>query len=219
MTCKFFFRLENINAKMNNFIFSHGLGEIFIDPSDMKWCMSESSFFDKKKDVPLFKFLLNVASFLCRYHQRIDLQNIWNRTLIVDLNNIIKKLIFSFEKITSLCDDLFCTGDIVNNDQCIETFEKFLNNESFDFFDFGEIKEILNLIHMELMTFKKLLEELIMICQFFIIKKVKTQTSIIRKGKYSKLFSKNEIIGDFMQQLKKVVSKKIFYIKNFVFHI
>ena len=72
---------------------------------------------------------------------------------------------------------------------------------------------------MELMTFKKLLEELIMICQFFIIKKVKTQTSIIRKGKYSKLFSKNEIIGDFMQQLKKVVSKKIFYIKNFVFHI
>ena len=68
MTCKFFFRLENINAKMNNFIFSHGLGEIFIDPSDMKWCMSGSSFFDKKKDIPLFKFLLNVASFLCRYH-------------------------------------------------------------------------------------------------------------------------------------------------------
>ena len=53
---------------MNNFIFSHGLGEIFIDPSDMKWCMSGSSFFDKKKDIPLFKFLLNVASFLCRYH-------------------------------------------------------------------------------------------------------------------------------------------------------
>ena len=134
-----------------------------------------------KKDIPLFKFLLNIASFLCRNRQRIELQNISNQTLIMDLNKIIKKIIFSFEKITSLCDDLFCTGNIVNNDQCIETFEQFLNNKPFDFFDIGEINEIMDLIHMELMTFKNLLENLIMICQLFIFKKIKTQTNIIRK--------------------------------------
>ena len=134
-----------------------------------------------KKDIPLFKFLLNIANFLCRNCQRIELQNIWNQTLIMDLNKIIKKLMFSFEKITSLCDDLFCTGNIVNNDQCIKTFEQFLNNEPFDFFDLGEINEIMDLIHMELMTFKNLLENLIMICQLFIFKKIKTQTNIIRK--------------------------------------
>ena len=134
-----------------------------------------------KKDIPLFKFLLNIASFLCRNRQRIELQNISNQTLIMDLNKIIKKIIFSFEKITSLCDDLFCTGNIVNNDQCIETFEQFLNNKPFDFFDIGEINEITDLIHMELMTFKNLLENLIMICQLFIFKKIKTQTNIIRK--------------------------------------
>ena len=88
----------------------------------------------------------------------------------MDLNSIIKKLTLSFEKIDSLCDDLFCTGYmiyIVNNDQCIKTFEQFLNNEPFDFFDLGEINEIMDLIHMELMTFKKVLEKLIMVCQFF----------------------------------------------------
>ena len=130
--------------------------------------MADSSFFDKKKtDIPLFKFLLNIASFLCRNCQRIDLQNISNKTLIMDHNKIIKKLTFTFAKITSLCDDLFCTGNIVNNDQCIKTFEQFLNNEPFDFFDLGKINEIMDLIHMELMIFKKILEKLIMICQFF----------------------------------------------------
>ena len=123
-----------------------------------------------KKDIPLFKLLLNIASFLCRNRQRIELENISNKTLIMDLNSIIKKLTLSFEKIDSLCDDLFCTGYmiyIVNNDQCIKTFEQFINNEPFDFFDLGEINEIMDLIHMELMTFKKVLEKLIMVCQFF----------------------------------------------------
>ena len=130
----------------------------------------------------------------------------------MDHNKIIKKLTFTFAKITSLYDDLLCTGNIVNNDQCIKTFEQFLNNEPFDFFDLGKISEIMDLIHMELMTFKQLLEKLIMICQFFIIKKIKTRTNIMIKEN-SKLFSKTEFIRGFMQQLKKVVSKKKILIK------
>ena len=155
-----------------------------------------------KKRYTLIQISIKYCNFLCRNHQRIELQNILNKTLIMDFNRIIKKLIFSFEKIENLCDDLFCTGNIVNNDQCIKTFEQFLNNEPFDFFDLGEINEIMDLIHMELMTFKKVLEKLIMICQFFIIKKIKTQTNIIIKEN-SKLFSKTEFIRDFKQQLKK----------------
>ena len=130
----------------------------------------------------------------------------------MDHNKIIKKLTFTFAKITSLYDDLLCTGNIVNNDQCIKTFEQFLNNEPFDFFDLGKISEIMDLIHMELMTFKQLLEKLIMICQFFIIKKIKTRTNIMIKEN-SKLFSKTEFIRGFMQKLKKVVSKKKILIK------
>ena len=130
----------------------------------------------------------------------------------MDHNKIIKKLTFTFAKITSLYDDLLCTGNIVNNDQCIKTFEQFLNNEPFDFFDLGKISEIMDLIHMALMTFKQLLEKLIMICQFFIIKKIKTRTNIMIKEN-SKLFSKTEFIRGFMQQLKKVVSKKKILIK------
>ena len=151
---------------MNNFIFSTGIGEILLDPNDMQWYIAESRFLIKK-DIPLFKLLLNIVSFLCRNRQRIDLENISNKTLIMDCNSIIKKLTLSSEKIESLCDDLFCTGNIVNNDQCIKTFEQFLNNEPFDFFDLGEINEIMDLIHMGLMTFKKVLEKLIMVSQFF----------------------------------------------------
>ena len=151
---------------MNNFIFSTGIGEILLDPNDMQWYIAESRFLIKK-DIPLFKLLLNIASFLCRNRQRIDLENISNKTLIMDCNSIIKKLTLSSEKIESLCDDLFCTGNILNNDQCIKTFEQLLNNKPFDFFDLGEINEIMDLIHMGLMTFKKVLEKLIMVSQFF----------------------------------------------------
>ena len=155
-----------------------------------------------KKRYTLIQISIKYCNFLCRNRQRIELQNIWNKTLIMDFNRIIKKLIFSFEKIENLCDDLFCTGNIVNNDQCIKPFEQFLNNKPFDFFDLGEINEMMDLIHMELMTLKKVLETLIMIFQFFIIKKIKTRTNIIIKEN-SKLFSKTEFIRDFKQQLKK----------------
>ena len=93
--------------------------------------------------------------------------------LIIDFDKINRNLIFSFEKIENLSEDLFCTGDISNNDEWIKTFKQFINNEPFDFFGFGEIKEIMDLKHMELIIFKKLLEDLIEICPFFIIKKHK----------------------------------------------
>ena len=154
------------------FVPSHGLGEIYMNPTRMSWIMKNSSFFDKKKDIPLFQFVLDMESLLCRYLQRISSltsQNIWERILIKDFDKISKRLNYNFKKIISLSEDLFCTGDIMDNVQCVKTLEQFINNEPIDFFDFGEIKEILDLIEIELSSFKKLLDNLIMTCSFFIM--------------------------------------------------
>ena len=51
-------------------------------------------------------------------------ENIWNRTLILDLSNIIKEIVFSFEKIVDLSDDLFSTADLHTKQDCIDAFEK-----------------------------------------------------------------------------------------------
>ena len=81
-----------------------------------------------------------------KYNDSMANENIWNRTLINDLDNIIKQMVFSFEKITRLSNDLFCTGDIATAKDCVKSFEQFMTNEPFDFFDFGEIKQIMDLI-------------------------------------------------------------------------
>ena len=151
----------------NRFIASHGIGEIYLDPFDMTWCIFDTSCFDQKKELPLFQFVFDLASLMFRYDDSIANENIWNRTLIGDLDNIIKKMVFSIEKITSLSNDLFCTGDIATAKDCVKSFEQFMNNEPFDFFDFGEIKQIIDLTDIELRKFKKLLKDLVLICPFF----------------------------------------------------
>ena len=79
------------------------------------------------------------------------------------------KIVFSFEKIVDLSDDLFCTGDLRTKQDCILTFDQFMNNEPFDFFDsLGEIREIMDFIDIELKNFKKLLTDLLTICPYFI---------------------------------------------------
>ena len=152
----------------NRFIASHGIGEIYLDPFDMTWCMLNSSYFDEKKELPLFQFVLDFASLMFRYNDSIANENIWNRTLIGNLDNIIKEMVFIFAKITSLSNDLFCTGDIVTAKDCVKSFEQFMNNEPFNIFDFGEIKQIMDLIDIELRNFKKLLKDLVLISPFFI---------------------------------------------------
>ena len=73
------------------------------------------------------------------------------------------------KKIVDLCDDLFCTGDLTTKQDSIYAFEQFMNNEPFDFFDsLGEIREIMDFIDIELENFKKLLNDLLTICPYFI---------------------------------------------------
>ena len=117
-------------------------------------------------------------------------ENIWNKTLILDLNNIIKEIVFSFEKTVDLSDDLFCTGDLTTKQDYIYAFEQFLDNEPFDFFDsLGEIREIMDFIDIELKNFKKLLNDLLSICPYFIKNSRNMNVS-------------EEIMKDFLFQLK-----------------
>ena len=110
--------------------------------------------------------------------------------LILDLNNIIKEIVFSFEKIIDLSDDLFCTGHLITKQDCIYAFEQFMNNETFHFFDsIGEIREIMDFIDIELKNFKNLLNDLLTICPYFI------------KNSRNKNVSE-EIMKDFLFQLK-----------------
>ena len=153
----------------NRFIASHGIGEIYVDPFKMARSKFDSSLFDKKKELPLFQFVLDLASLLYKYNRELMRENIWTRTLTLDLNKIIKEIFFSFQKIVDLSDDVFCTGDLRTKRDCIDAFDQFMNNEPFDFFNsLGEIRKIMDFIGIELKNFKKLLTDLLTICPYFI---------------------------------------------------
>ena len=96
----------------NRYIASHGIGEIFVEPLERAWSNFDSSLFDRKKELPLFQLVLDLASFLYKYNRELMRENISNRTLILDLNNIVKEIVFSFGRIVGLSDNLFCTGDL-----------------------------------------------------------------------------------------------------------
>ena len=87
----------------------------------------------------------------------------------------------SFEKIVSLSENLFCTGDIETNDQCIEVYWQYVNNEQMDFFiaERTDIKWTLDLLKIELLNFEKLLKDLTMNFFFFF---QKTQGKWIQEG-------------------------------------
>ena len=177
----------------------------------MTWSMFDSSLFDRKKVLPLFQLVLDLASLLHKYNRELMRENIWDKMLILDLNNIIKEIVFSFEKIVDLSDDLFCTGDLRTKQDCIVAFDQFMNNEPFDFFDsLGEIREIMDFIDIELKNFKKLLNDLLSICPYFIKNSRNMNVS-------------EEIMKDFLFQLKNqyvvkkfFINKKFFIIKNFL---
>ena len=137
----------------NRFIASHGIGEIYVDPFEMAWSKFDSSLFDRKKELPLFQFVLDLASLLYKYNRELMRENIWTRTLILDLNKIIKEIVFSFEKIVDLSDHLFCIGDLRTTQDCIDDF----------FNSLGEIREIMDFIDID----KKLLTDLLTICPYF----------------------------------------------------
>ena len=70
MNCKYFHLFLGKKIKMNNQVFipSHGIGELYHDVGNMHWYMHNSSLFNFQKEIPFFKFILDMASLHMRYY-------------------------------------------------------------------------------------------------------------------------------------------------------
>ena len=89
------------------FIPSHGIGEVYIDLSDMYWYMYDSFFYNLKKEIPFFKLLLDLGSLYMRCRMRLNVQetDIYCRILMIDFRKESTYLLRSFMKIESLSED------------------------------------------------------------------------------------------------------------------
>ena len=89
------------------FIPSHGIGEVYIDLSDMYWYMYDSFFYNLKKEIPFFKLLLDLVSLYMRCRMRLNVQetDIYRRILMIDFRKESTYLLRSFMKIESLSED------------------------------------------------------------------------------------------------------------------
>ena len=129
----------------------------------MRWYSYKSSTFNIDKEKPFLKLLLDTARLRMRYYKNITLdERIGIPEIILDIGKHSAKLNRSFIRIKNLSEDMFCTGDIVTVDSCMEIYRRFLNREPFDFFIVGiwEIREALHKIHQELKIFQKKSEKL-----------------------------------------------------------
>ena len=89
------------------FIPSHGIGEVYIDLSDMYWYMYDSFFYNLKQEIPFFKLLLDLGSLYMRCRMRLNVQetDIYRRILMIDFRKESTYLLRSFMKIESLSED------------------------------------------------------------------------------------------------------------------
>ena len=189
---------------MNNhhvFIPSHGLGKIYLDLSNMHWYMHNSSYFNLKKEIPFFKFLLDMASLRMRYYTQLNVNRLFLPQIILDIGRRSTYLIRSFIKITSLSKDLFCTGDIEALDYCIEVYRQFNNREPLDFFisDKWELRLAFTKLRDKLFHFEFCLKTLFTLLYSFFPTKSNFRENLI---KTEQLFAK-----DLKYQFKRIIGK------------
>ena len=108
---------------MNNqieYIPSGGVGEIYLDMIDGHWYMCESTKYAKEKVLPFFKFLYDLLGVRAR-----DRTNNNSLTRILQVIKTTTEIIKGFNRIRSLTDDLFCTGDIQTIDYVLEVYKQY----------------------------------------------------------------------------------------------
>ena len=100
MNCKllFYLFLGNKKSKMSNrFIPSNGVGELYLDVSDMHWYLYESSCYNIDKEIPFMKLLLDMASLRMRYYS--ELNGNFIELACQDMKSELDKFIDELEKI------------------------------------------------------------------------------------------------------------------------
>ena len=121
---------------MNNqdFIPSHGIGELYLDVGNKYWYLQNSSLFNFQKEIPFFKLILDMASLRMRYYLRLNGNHLFVPQTLLDIGRISTYLFKSFITIKSLTEDLFCTGDNETLDYCMEVHRQFVSREPLYFF-------------------------------------------------------------------------------------
>ena len=122
--------------KMNNqdFIPSHGIGELYLDVGNKYLYLQNSSLFNFQKEIPFFKLILDMASLRMRYYLRLNGNHLFVPQTLLDIGRISTYLFKSFITIKSLTEDLFCTGDNETLDYCMEVHRQFVSREPLYFF-------------------------------------------------------------------------------------
>ena len=184
----------------NRFIPSNGVGELYLDVSDMHWYLYESSCYTIDKEIPFMKLLLDMASLRMRYYSQLNGNRLLLPQAILNLGYNSAMLTKSFIKIKSLSEDFFCTGNIQTLNYCMKVYSQFLNNEPLDFLISGhwEIELACQNMKREL---DKFIDELEKIFQ--------TLFSLIPKNsKFRKNLNKTKLL--FKARLDKTIHKIYF---------
>ena len=115
---------------MNNqieYIPSGGVGEIYLDMIDGHWYMCESTKYAKEKVLPFCKFLYDLLG--VRARDRTNNNSLTRNELvpqrILQVIETTTEIIKGFNRIRSLTDDLFCTGDIQTIDYALEVYKQY----------------------------------------------------------------------------------------------
>ena len=126
--------------------------------------MCESTKYAKDKVIPFFKFSYDLLG--VRARDQTNNNRLKRNELVPQrIPQVIKtttEIIKGFNRIRSLTDHLFCTGDIQTIDYALEVYKQYVDNEDFEPFLYNafEINLTLRNLKPELETFYSDLEKL-----------------------------------------------------------
>ena len=140
---------------------SHGIGEIMFDEWESECYQADHLSFNKLQEIPFFKLLLRQNALHLKYvNTRVNLP-LSDIILLRDSYIANIDLMKTFEDLQELCDNLFANTYIENMADAIFQFNKFMNDIEFDFFDYGETKDIMNEILIKVDNFDKHLNDVL----------------------------------------------------------
>ena len=141
----------------NVIIKSQGFADIILSTWENECYQADHFSFNKIKEIPFFRLLCQINALQLKYEMRQSFSSRLLRDLYVANVDLLK----SFEDITDLCDDLYANGNIVDIEDSIQQIENYISNNSFDFFDYNETKDIMDRILVEINSFSRKLEEVL----------------------------------------------------------
>ena len=140
---------------------SHGIGEIIFDEWESACCQAEHFSFNKLQEIPFFKLLLQANGLHLKYiSTRVNL-SLSDIILLRDSYTANIDLMKAFEDLQDLCENLFANSFIRTMADAILQFNRFMDDIEFDFFDYGETKDIMNDILVKIDNFDKHLNDVL----------------------------------------------------------